>query len=148
SRSLSAPTVKRVEINFLCETVWRSLHTQITRSIAERSTASSTQASAAKQQSVIQIHQDNEQAICQFKPQVSAFEERMETARKDSDSDRLTSIASRRDAEHYWQRMASREKATDQVQDLFTKVSKTSVRNAIHAVVMCSIMISSALRRS
>jgi len=110
--------------------------------------ASSAQASAAKRQSVVQMHRDNEQAICQFESQVSAFEERLETARKDSGSDRLTGIASRRDAEHYLQRMASREKATDQVRDLFTEVSGTSVRNAIHAVVMCSIMISSALRRS
>ena len=116
--------------------------------MAERSAASSAQASAAKRQSVVQMHRDNEQAICQFESQVSAFEERLETARKDSDSDRLTGIASRRDAEHYLQRMASREKATDQVRDLFTEVSGTSVRNAIHAVVMCSIMISSALRRS
>lgn len=62
-------------------------------------------------QSVEQMHRDNEEAVRQFESQVSAFEERLETARKDSGVDRLTGLPSQRDVERHLQRMASSEQA-------------------------------------
>lgn len=61
-------------------------------------------------QSVEQMHRDNEQAVRLFESQVSAFEERLESARRDSGVDRLTGLGSRRDAERHLQRIASRER--------------------------------------
>jgi diguanylate cyclase (GGDEF)-like protein len=61
----------------------------------------------ALRQSVEQMHQHNEEAIRQFESQVSDFEERLETARKDSGVDRLTGLPSQRDVERHLERMAS-----------------------------------------
>ena len=58
-------------------------------------------------QSVEQMHRDNEEAVRQFESQVSAFEERLETARKGSGVDRLTGLPSQRDAGRHLERMAS-----------------------------------------
>ncbi len=63
----------------------------------------------ALRQTVDEIHRDAEQAIRQFEAQVSAFEERLETARKDSGVDRLTGLPSQRDVERHLVRMASSE---------------------------------------
>ncbi len=61
-------------------------------------------------QSVEQMHRDNEEAVRQFESQVSAFEQRLETARKGSGVDRLTGLPSQRDVGRHLERMASYER--------------------------------------
>jgi len=57
------------------------------------------------------MHRDNEQAVRQFESQVSAFEERLETARTGSGLDRLTGLPSQRDIERHLEQMASCDQA-------------------------------------
>ncbi|PYT32566.1 MAG: hypothetical protein DMG58_09980 [Acidobacteria bacterium] len=62
-------------------------------------------------QSVEQMHRDNEEAVREFESQVSAFEERLETARRGSGVDRLTGLPSQRDIGRHLGRMASCDQA-------------------------------------
>ena len=52
------------------------------------------------------MHRNNEDAVRRFEADVSAFEQRLEVARKDSGTDRLTGLGGRRAAEVYLQKIA------------------------------------------
>jgi len=53
------------------------------------------------------MRRDSEDAVQRFEADVSAFEQRLETARKDSGTDRLTGLGGRRAAEVHLQKIAS-----------------------------------------
>jgi len=50
-------------------------------------------------QTALDMRRENEQSARQFESQISAFQQRLETARKESGTDRLTGLGSRREAE-------------------------------------------------
>jgi len=56
------------------------------------------------------MRRNNEDAVRRFEADISAFEQRLETARKDSGTDRLTGLGGRRAAEVYLQKLASSER--------------------------------------
>ena len=59
----------------------------------------------AMRKTVEDMRRDNEDAVRRFEADVSAFEHRLEAARKDSGSDRLTGLGGRRAAEIYLQKI-------------------------------------------
>lgn len=59
----------------------------------------------AMRKTVDEMRRDNEDAVRRFEADVSAFERRLETARKDSGTDRLTGLGGRRAAEVYLQKI-------------------------------------------
>lgn len=61
--------------------------------------------------SVEEMRRDNEASFRQSESQMSAFRERLERARKDSDTDRLTGLGSRLAASRYLRTIASRDRA-------------------------------------
>jgi diguanylate cyclase (GGDEF)-like protein len=63
-------------------------------------------------QSVEEMRRDNERSLYRFESQISAFEQRLEVARKDTGVDRLTGLGSRREAERHLQKIAARERPT------------------------------------
>jgi len=56
---------------------------------------------------VDEMRRENEDAVRRFEADVSSFEQRLETARKDSGADRLTGLGGRRAAEVHLQKMGS-----------------------------------------
>jgi diguanylate cyclase (GGDEF)-like protein len=60
-------------------------------------------------ESVEVMHRENEESVVRFQSQVSTFQRRLETARKESAIDRLTGLSSRREAERRWQEIPKRE---------------------------------------
>lgn len=58
---------------------------------------------------VDQMRRDNEDAVRRFEADVSAFERRLEMARKDSGTDRLTGLGGRRAADLFLKKMAASE---------------------------------------
>jgi len=59
----------------------------------------------AMRKTVDNMRRDNEDTVRRFEADVSAFEKRLETARKDSGTDRLTGLGGRRAAEVYLQKI-------------------------------------------
>jgi len=59
-------------------------------------------------QSVEEMHRENEESANHFESQISAFQQRLEAARKGSDIDRLTLLGSRRVGEHQLQGIPKR----------------------------------------
>jgi diguanylate cyclase len=53
-------------------------------------------------ESVEVMRRENEESVVRFQSQVSTFQQRLETARKESSLDRLTGLGSRREAERRW----------------------------------------------
>ena len=60
-------------------------------------------------QSVEAMRLENEESVLRFQSQVSTFQQRLEMARKESAIDRLTGLASRREAERRWPEIPKRE---------------------------------------
>jgi diguanylate cyclase (GGDEF)-like protein len=65
----------------------------------------------ALRESVEAMRRDGEKSFCQFEADVTAFEQRLEIARKDSGVDRLTGLGTRRTAELHLQKLASGQRA-------------------------------------
>ena len=59
-------------------------------------------------ESVDVMRRENEESVVRFQSQVSTFQLRLETARKESALDRLTGLGSRREAERRWQEVPKR----------------------------------------
>jgi diguanylate cyclase (GGDEF)-like protein len=59
-------------------------------------------------ESVEVMRRENEESVVRFQSQVSTFQLRLETARKESALDRLTGLGSRRGAERRWQEIPKR----------------------------------------
>lgn len=64
----------------------------------------------ALRHTVDEMRRDNEDAVRRFEADVSAFEQRLELARKDSGTDRLTGLGGRRAAEVHLQKIAASER--------------------------------------
>ena len=64
---------------------------------------------ASLRETVDQMRQESEESVRRLETQVSAFQERVELARKETSLDRLTGLGSRRDAEKHLQRAVKRE---------------------------------------
>jgi diguanylate cyclase (GGDEF)-like protein len=59
-------------------------------------------------ESVEVMRRENEESVVRFQSQVSTFQQRLETARKESSLDRLTGLGSRREAERRWMEIPKR----------------------------------------
>jgi diguanylate cyclase (GGDEF)-like protein len=64
---------------------------------------------ASLRQTVEQMRQENEESVRRLETQVTAFQERVDQARKETGLDRLTGLGSRREAEKQLQKAAKRE---------------------------------------
>jgi len=62
-------------------------------------------------QSVEEMHRENDESVCRFESQISAFQQRVEMARKETGIDRLTGLGSRREAERHLLKIREREGA-------------------------------------
>jgi diguanylate cyclase (GGDEF)-like protein len=60
-------------------------------------------------ETALDIHRESEQSVRQFESQISAFQQRLEIARKESGTDRLTGLGSRREAERDMRRIPKHE---------------------------------------
>jgi diguanylate cyclase (GGDEF)-like protein len=59
-------------------------------------------------ESVEVMRRENDESVLRFQTQVTTFQNRLETARKESALDRLTGLGSRREAERRWQEIPKR----------------------------------------